>query len=184
MKMRLSYFVLLNVFLWSCAGNKPSIDYDTTANFSTYKTYAWSEKTDDTTKKSMSDSPLVHKRVRESVDEQLQAKGLRNVDAAQADLLVNYHLSVAVTGHTSSSVSFGVGSYGHRSSVGLSVGVPVGGRTIEEGTLLIDIVDAKKNSVVWQGASSRQLSRSPTPEKTKAVVDEVVSEILAGYPPK
>ncbi|WP_455365676.1 DUF4136 domain-containing protein [Kaarinaea lacus] len=183
MKMRLSYFVLLSVFLWSCAGG-PSIDYDVAADFSAYKTYAWSEKTDDTTSKSMNDSPLVHKRVRESIDENLQAKGLQRVDAAQADLLVNYHLSVAVTGHTSSSVSFGVGSYGHRSSVGLSVGVPVGGRTIEEGTLLIDIVDAKKNSVVWQGASSRQLSRSPTPEKTRAIVDEVVSEILAGYPPK
>lgn len=184
MKLRLNYFVLLSVLLWSCAGNKPSVDYDTTVDFNTYKTYAWSEKTDDTTKKSIADSPLVHQRVRESIEEQLQAKGLQRVDAAQADLMVAYHLSVAVTGHTSSSVSFGVGSYGHRSSVGLSVGVPVGGRTIEEGTLLIDIVDAKKNSVVWQGASSRQLSRSPTPEKTKAVVDEVVSEILAGYPPK
>ncbi|WP_455221325.1 DUF4136 domain-containing protein [Kaarinaea lacus] len=184
MKMRLSYFVLLNIFLWSCAGNKPSVDYDTTADFSTYKTYAWSEKTDNTTSKSMTDSPLVHKRVRESIDENLQAKGLQSADASKADLLVNYHLSVAVTGHSSSSVSFGIGSFGHHSSVGLSVGVPVGGRTIEEGTLLIDIIDAKTNSVVWQGASSRQLSSSPTPEKTKAVVDEVVGEILAGYPPK
>jgi len=68
--------------------------------------------------------------------------------------------------------------------VGLSVGVPVGGRNIEEGTLVIDMNDAKTNSLVWQGAASRQLSRSPTPEKTKAMVDEVVSEMLAGYPPK
>jgi hypothetical protein len=46
------------------------------------------------------------------------------------------------------------------------------------------MIDAKKNSIVWQGAASRQLSRSPTPEKTKAAVDEVVNDILASYPPK
>jgi hypothetical protein len=184
MTNRILVVSLASFLLWSCAGNRPSIDYDTRADFSTYKTYAWSDKTDDTTRKSMTDSPLVHQRVRESIDENLQAKGLRSVEASQADLLVSYHLSVAVTGRTSSSVSFGVGSFGSHSSVGLSVGVPVGGRNIEEGTLVIDMNDAKTNSLVWQGAASRQLARSPTPEKTKAAVDEVVSEILASYPPK
>jgi hypothetical protein len=184
MTIRFFYVVLISLLLWSCAGNKASVDYDTTVDFNTYKTYAWSDKADEATNKSKAESPLVHKRVRESIEENLQAKGLQSVDAAQADLLVTYHLSVAVTGHTSSSVSFGVGSFGSHSSVGLSVGVPVGGRTIEEGTLVIDMIDAKKNSIVWQGAASRQLSRSPTPEKTKAAVDEVVNDILASYPPK
>ena len=183
MTKRIIVVGLASFLLWSCAG-KPSVDYDTRADFSTYKTYAWSEKTDDATKQSKVDSPLVHQRVRESIEENLQAKGLRSVEAAQADLLVSYHLSVAVTGRTSSSVSFGVGSFGSHSSVGLSVGVPVGGRNIEEGTLVIDMNDAKTNSLVWQGAASRQLSRNATPEKTKAAVDEVVSEILANYPPK
>jgi len=169
--------------LWSCASG-PSVDYDVTADFSTYKTYAWSEKTDEETNKSMANSPLVHKRVRADIDENLQSKGFQMADAGQADLLVSYHLSVAVTGHSSSSVSFGVGSFGGHSSVGLSVGVPVGGRTIKEGTLMIDFVDARTSNLVWQGASSRQLSRSPTPEKTNANIDEVVSEILKKFPPK
>ncbi|WP_455207006.1 DUF4136 domain-containing protein [Kaarinaea lacus] len=182
-KHQISY-VLIFLLLWSCAGNKASVDYDTSVDFNTYRAYAWSEKTDEATSKSKVDSPLVHQRVRESIEENLKVKGLQRVDAAQADILVSYHLSVAVTGHTSSSVSFGVGSFGPHSSVGLSVGVPVGGRTIEEGTLVIDLIDAKKNSVVWQGAASRQLARSPTPEKMKAAVDEVVVEILGGYPPK
>ena len=184
MNIRLIYFCLVIFLLSSCAGNKPSVDYDTTVDFGTFKTYAWSDKADEPTTKSKADSPLVHQRVHESIDENLQAKGLQSVDTSQADLLVSYHLSVAVTGRTSSSVSFGVGSFGSHSSVGLSVGVPVGGRNIEEGTLVIDMTNAKTNSLVWQGAASRQLSRSPTPEKTKAAVDEVVNEILAGYPPK
>jgi hypothetical protein len=68
--------------------------------------------------------------------------------------------------------------------VGVSVGVPVSQRPIEEGTLVIDIIDAKKNSLVWQGAGARTLSRSASPEKAQAMIDEVVKEILAGYPPK
>ena len=180
---RFIFFGVVILLLSSCAGG-PSIDYDVAADFSAYKTYAWSEKTDEATSKSQADSPLVHKRVRADIDENLQAKGLRSVDAAQADLLVTYHLSVAVTGHTSSSVSIGVGSFGPHSSVGLSVGAPVGGRAIKEGTLVIDLIDAKTKALVWQGSTSRKVSRSPTPEKTNAKIDEAVGEILAKYPPK
>ena len=171
-------------FLWSCAGNKTNVDYDTSVDFSTYKTYALSEKTDEQTNKSRIDTPLVHQRVHESIDAGLTSKGLHSVDLSQADILVTYHLSVAVTGHSGSSLSLGFGSYSQRSSAGVSVGVPLGSHPIEEGTLVIYIVDAKKNSVVWQNAASRQLSRSSTPEKTRAAIDEVVNGILAGYPPK
>ena len=99
-------------------------------------------------------------------------------------MLVGYHISVAATGYSGSSVTFGVGSFGYGSGVGLSANVPVSGRIIEEGTLVVNIIDAKKNSVVWQGSSSRELSRSPTPEKTQEMVSEVVNEILVNYPPK
>jgi len=180
---RFIFFGVIIFLLWSCASG-PSVDYDVTVDFSTYKTYAWSEKTDEATSKSIADSPLVHKRVRADIDKELQAKGLQSVDVAQADLLVTYHLSVAVTGHTSGSVSIGVGSFGPHSSVGLSVGAPVGGRAIKEGTLVIDLIDAKSSSIVWQGSTSSKVSRSPTPEKTNAKIDEAVGEILAKYPPK
>jgi len=182
--IRRACFIILIFLVSACAGNKANVDYDSTAEFSDFKTYAWSDKTDEATSKSREAYPLFHQRIRESIEATMKTKGFKSIDAAQADVLIAYHLSVAATGYTGSSVSFGVGSFGHGSGVGLSASVPVSGQIVEEGTLVINIVDAKKNSVVWQGSSSRELSRSPTPEKTQEMVNEVVNEILVNYPPK
>jgi len=86
------------LFLASCASNQSNVDYDPTVNFAQYKKYAWSEKTDEQTGRSKIDTPLVHQRVRESIETALAAKGLQKVDTAQADILVVYHLSVAAVG--------------------------------------------------------------------------------------
>lgn len=187
MKSKLYYFLL--VFLFSgCASNGASVDFDPSVDFSSIKTFAWSSSTDEATNKSKTATPLVHQRVHESIEANLKAKGMQSVDAATADMLVTYHLSVAVTGHTSSSVSVGVGrsrgGSGTRSSIGISGSVPVGGRTVQEGTMVIVLIDTKTNSVIWEGSSSRQLSRSSTPESQQALVNEVVNEILANFPPK
>lgn len=185
MTKTLVLYSLMIFLLASCAANKPHVDYDTTANFTSYKTYAWSKDIDKKTGQSRIDTPLVHQRVRESIESQLAAKGLQKVEPAQANVLVTYHLSVAVVGHTSSSMSLGIGSYSGRSSLGISVGVPLGARTVEEGTLVIDIIDNKSNAMVWRGIASRKLSnRTLSPEQAKASVDEVVKEILANYPPQ
>lgn len=181
---RKAYFILLMLLVSACAGDKANVDYDATADFSAFKTYAWSDKKDEATSKSIEAYPLFHQRIRDSIDAAMKTKGFQLGDVSQADMLISYHLSVAATGYSGSSVSFGVGSFGHSSGVGLSVGVPVSGHVVEEGTLVINIIDAKKNSVVWQGSSSRELSRSPTPEKTNEMVNEVVNNILANYPPK
>jgi len=180
--------ILLVLLISGCASNGANVDFDPSIDFSAFKSFAWSEATDEATNKSITATPLVHQRVRESVETSLTSKGLQIVEAAQADMLITYHLSVAVTGHTSSSVSVGVGRSrgggGSRSSIGVSGSVPVGGRTVQEGTLVLVMIDAKTNSVIWQGSSSRQLSRSSTPESQQALVNEVVNEILANYPPK
>ena len=182
------YFFLFVLSVSGCASNNANVDYDTAIDFNAIKSFAWSEKSDEATDKSKAATPLVHKRVTESIETVLKSKGLKKVDAAQADMLITYHLSVAVTGQTSSSVSVGFGRSRYGSGIGTSVGVstsvPVGGRTVKEGTLVVMMMDTKTNSVIWQGSSSRQLSRSPTPEKTQAQIDDVVNEILEKYPPK
>jgi hypothetical protein len=172
-------------FLCSCAANKAHVDYDTTVSFASYKTYAWSKDTDKKTGQSRLDTPLVHQRVQESIEKRLSAKGLKKVETAQADVLVTYHLSVAAVGQTSSSMSLGFGRSSGRSSIGISLGMPLGSRTIEEGTLVIDLIDSKNSTMVWRGIASRKLSRGDlNPEQARANIDEVVQEILDNYPPK
>ena len=93
-------------------------------------------------------------------------------------------LCCLAVGHTGGGFSVGLGRYSGRSSVGVSVGVPIGGRVVEEGTLVIDLIDASNNSMVWQGVGSQRLSSgAPDPEQAREKIQMTVNEILANYPP-
>ena len=54
----------------------------------------------------------------------------------------------------------------------------------EEGTLLIDIIDASGNGLLWRGSGSTRLSGSATPEKRKERVNTAVAKILEQFPPQ
>ena len=54
----------------------------------------------------------------------------------------------------------------------------------QEGTLILDIVKAADNELIWRGGASRALPSSTTPEKTDKIIKEAVSKILKKYPPK
>ena len=50
-----------------------------------------------------------------------------------------------------------------------------------EGTLFIDLIDAKKKEMIWQGEGIATLTKNV--DKKDARVQEIVSKVLAQYPP-
>ena len=54
--------------------------------------------------------------------------------------------------------------------------------TTPEGTLFIDIIDAKTKELVWQGEGSGYLTKDTN--KKDARIKEFVSKILEQYPPQ
>jgi len=54
--------------------------------------------------------------------------------------------------------------------------------TTTEGTLYIDLIDAKTNELVWQGMGTSNLV-TRNMDKKEERIREIVSEILAKYPP-
>ena len=63
---------------------KVSTDFDASANFAQYHTYAWGEGTP-------ARNPLIAQRIVEGIEQRLAAKGLQKVDSADAaDLIVVY----------------------------------------------------------------------------------------------
>jgi hypothetical protein len=65
-----------------------------------------------------------------------------------------------------------------------------GGRDIDvynyqEGTLIVDLVDAQTKQLIWRGAGSTAIDNSGgSPEKTDKKVNNVVGKIFSKYPPK
>ena len=53
-----------------------------------------------------------------------------------------------------------------------------------EGTLFIDLIDARKKELAWQGIGTGILSYSKSVEKKEAKINDFVTQIMMAYPPQ
>ena len=57
------------------------------------------------------------------------------------------------------------------------------GARVQEGQLIIDLVDTDTDTVVWRGTSKRYLNQNQSPETREKLINEVVAEMFSRYPP-
>jgi hypothetical protein len=160
--------VLLLFILASCASVHVNSDYDKRVEFSQFKTYAFLKSGID--KVEISD--LDKKRILRSIDETMAAKGFTKSD--NPDLLINFF--------TKSTEEINVNQFGYGFGWGPFWGGHTTAYTNTEGTLYIDLIDAKKKEMVWQGQGNGYLTDDT--EKKDEVIKDFVSKILAQYPPQ
>ncbi len=174
--------LLLVALLCGCATVRVNQDFDASADFAAYRTYAWFPGPQAETGHYLLDNPLIHARIRAAVDRELAAKGYRKVADGSPDLFVGTHVSFdrKLDVYTVNNY-YGYGRYRRWGSVGWS---ETRVQEYEEGTLIVDIAAAQARKLVWRGWGTRRLRRDPTPEKTTETIDRAVAEILAGFPPQ
>ena len=119
----------------------------------------------------------------DSTRRELEFTGLRHVESG-GDLLVNFVVSTRETIQTrpssGASVHHGRGRYGTWGGYSMSVSTTeVVQRT--EGTLGIDIIDAQRRELVWEGAATGRVT-DQTRQNRAAAIDAAVTEILAKFP--
>lgn len=172
--MRLaSYFAaaaLVTITGATASAQSVSYDFDKSANFSSYKTYAWIRGTE-------VPDEINHTRVVDAMNAQLAAKKLTRVDsAANPDLFVAYHAvferDVQITGFAN-----GWGPY--------RLGRNVSARTEEilTGTLVVDLVDSRTNTIVWRGIASKELDVKADPRKRERNINKAAERLFKNYPP-
>jgi hypothetical protein len=168
---------ILLLVLASCSSVSVKYDYDKATDFHTYKTYAWSAR--EIPHDALAQNPLMKKRVRLAVDETLGAMGYSLTEQDQADFVVVIHAGVKER--------MRVQDYGRYGWYDPWWG-PWGGRVevsyYEEGTLVIDVVDAEKKELVWRGMGTGIVRKYAKPEKMQKDIDEDVTKILANFPPE
>ena len=168
--------------LTGCSSISVNHDYDTQADFTAFQTFSWMERGDmepANAQQAQQSSDLLDRRIRSAIDGELAHRGMAQVTGADADVLMVYHLGteekVQVTdwGYNYSSYYWGYG-----------------GRQIDvyqytQGTLIIDMVDARTHNLVWRGSGTKTVDRSQkSPEQLQAAIDEAVGKIMMSYPPK
>ena len=157
----------------SCSSVRVTTDYDTKADFSNYKTFAFYKKGID--KVEISD--LDKRRILKAVENELVAKGFTKSDTP--DILVNIFTKSRqkVDIYNNHRMYFGW----HPWYYGPNFGMEITKHT--EGTLFVDLIDASKKELAWQGIGSGALSYSKNVAKKEERIKEFVGLIMAQYPP-
>lgn len=170
----LKFIPLLLLFVVaSCSTVRVAADYDREVNFNQYQTYAFYKPGID--KAEISD--LDKKRILRAIEANLEAKGMNKSE--KPDLLVSIFTKERERVDVYNN-NFGYGWYWNPYWYGGYYGRSVS-RT-SEGTLYIDLIDAKTNNLVWQGMGSAELITHNI-EKKEERIREIVSKILEKYPP-
>ena len=159
---------------------KVSYDYEKTANFASFKTYAHKDGT-------KVGQQLIDDRIVAAIDAQLATKGLTKSDAAP-DLFVVYHVAFDKEKDIStysSGYGGGYGAYGWGWGGGWAGGTTTTQvRDILVGTLVIDIADAKKSQIAWRGMGVKEVNTQAKPDKRDKSISDAVKKIFKNYPPK
>jgi hypothetical protein len=116
---------------------------------------------------------LLESHLRRATREQLERHQLRYDDRAP-DLLVNYALQVLDKQELQSTVRGGVRYRGWSAESLETVDV-------RQGTLLIDLVDARRQALVWRAVAEGRLD-SQALKQPAATIDAVVGEMFMRFP--
>lgn len=147
-----------------------TFDFDKTANFAGFKTYAWTRGT-------VVNDALNHKRIVSAIDTQLVQRGLAQVESG-SDILVAYHASfdrdLQVNGFATGwgPYRFGPSASGYARTEQILVG-----------TLAVDIVDARTKTIVWRGVASKDINVNAKPQERDKNINRAAAKLFKNYPP-
>jgi hypothetical protein len=147
-------------------------DFDHQANFAQYKTYSWQDvKVKD---------PLWNDRIKNAVDSQLQDKGLTRVDSG-GDVAI-MAIATTQTERTLNTLYDGFGGgWRWRGFGGMGESTSTE-QDYKEGTLVVDLYDAKTKQLIWRGSAEDTLSNKA--EKNEKNLDKGVAKMFKKSPPE
>lgn len=162
------------------------VDFDHNVHFSSYKTYSWAPWSNGQPSEPPFPNQLMQERITGFVEEALAARGLKHV-ATGGDLLIKCRVNISeqpVFTTFSSGLGPGWGGgWGWGPGWGWGSGIATTTvQTFYEGTLVVDIVDARRNQLVFQGTSTHTVSSRPARNTKKFA--HAVNEVFEKYPPR
>lgn len=157
-------------------------DYDHAANFASYRTYSFAPElgTD-----RGGYSTIVTGHFKRAVGREMEARGY-TLSTDHPDLLVNFFTSVRERTEVNSTprVTFGAGYYAYR--YGLYTAWPLYDRDVtttqqQVGTANVDVVDAARKQLIWEGRAEGRLTERMMDEPGPAI-DKAVAALFTKYP--
>jgi hypothetical protein len=171
-------------------GSKPKVSYrfDSKADFAAFKTYTIEPTKSQTLDLRLLEGKPLQQVIQESIERQLDARGLRKSTSAPADLLVRWAGAIEYEqGITGSAPGVDVDLDDPDRGVLLDNGpsveddMPV---QITSGGIRIDLISTESKRIVWRGGISSILKdNSPDPKRVERL-NAMMAELFTHYPPK
>ncbi len=174
---------LLLALLAACAtGPRISSDSDPRADFSAYRTFAFYSPL---AIEREGYASLVSGRMKAAARAEMEARGYRySEEAPDLWLNINAYMQRRTDVSTIPDVDYAYYySYRHRGYVAVPYWHD---RTTvhryTEGTMNIDLVDAERNALVWEGIAVGRVTRNQDAAARDAAIDATIRDIFAAYP--
>ncbi|MCM8531363.1 MAG: DUF4136 domain-containing protein [Lentisphaeraceae bacterium] len=163
----LKNFVVLAIFtaLCSCSTSRVKVNYNDEVDFLDFKTFAWLQPMKKDKKGYVS---LGKQSVRKKINDALNLKGLQEVDAAKADVLVTMNVTKKEKIHYSSNPSFYHSHYRSRWGYSPYWNEP---EYYTESTFVLAFVDPKSKQALWEGYAKDSSFNDMNDTEVQKIVD-------------
>jgi hypothetical protein len=147
-------------------GQQVSVNYNHSQSFAQYQTYAWATNNANQVRNS-----ILAQVAQQDINTALQSKGLKMVQE-------NQHPDLIVTANGGMKEQTSYSAWGMR-----GFGGGMGGITPEqnvEGTLVVDLYDAKNQTLVWRGIAQNTLNNNGN--KNQQMVEKALQKMFKQWP--
>lgn len=171
--MKSLYLIFFSFLMLSC-GVMVSVDYDKEIDFSKYHTFNFYPDIESGL------SYLEDQRIIHVADSLLQERGFDRSE--NPDFLINFFAEEIVQ-NSRNTMGVSIGSSSRNSHIGISGGIPIGDRIINQ-YLTVDFVDAKKDLLVLRAEASGEYKEHVTPKRKKQYYISVLEKVFKNFPPE
>jgi hypothetical protein len=176
---KVAFLFIIMIAAAACSSIKVSSDFDKAANFASYKTYSYTDEA-----LTLPISELNKKRLIDAIDAELATKGFTKKDG-NPDVLINLNIKAEKKQTATATTSGGYGyGYGYRYGGWGGGTTTINYDTYTDGTLFVDMIDASKKALVWQGWGTKTVDPDASQEKRDKNIAYAVKQIFMNYPPK
>lgn len=172
-----SKILVLAIFLFcfACESIKITSDYDHGVDFNKFKTFTFTKEATQ-----LPTNDLVRRRILDALSKTIKSKGLAEV-TENPDILVDLNIRLENKQQTSASSMNIDGFYGRRWGIGTGfTTTQINTTDYTEGTLIINMVDASKQELVWTGSGTSTVTERSVQQNK---LETGIKKILAKFPP-